>query len=183
MQNSTKRLKRVGKEEVTLEKARLSATRIMRSRFLPSSLGVVTAGGGGKKICHAARSLREKSTSGATSGPGGGGARCSCCGRFTCAAQAPRERHALPLLKRVTWHQQRSQPARQRCPALAAAGCCRGQVLASAAAGSAWPTRAAMCTIRSAAIEAGATHVLARPAAAKQRATPPDTVATTQMTF
>ena len=97
------------------KQACLSATRIMRSRFLPSSLGVVTAGGGGKKICHAARSLREKSTSGATSGPGGGGARCSCCGRFTCAVQAPHQRHALLLLSRVTYAARRLSSGAARC--------------------------------------------------------------------
>ena len=101
----------------------------MRRRFLPSSLGVVTAGGGGKKICHAARSLREKSTSGATSGPGGGGARWSCCGRFTCAVQV-RERHTLLNLDRVIFNRQRSQGAgRQRAALrLLRAVCCVAQV-------------------------------------------------------
>ena len=43
--------------------AHLSATRIMRSRFLPSSLGLTLLVCGGKKICHAARSFRAKSAS------------------------------------------------------------------------------------------------------------------------
>ena len=38
----------------------LSATRIIRSRFLPSSLGLVLAGCAGKKMRQAALSLRHK---------------------------------------------------------------------------------------------------------------------------
>ena len=47
--------------------AHLSATRIMRSRFLPSSLGLTPAGSEGKKMRQAARSLRTKSLSGGPS--------------------------------------------------------------------------------------------------------------------
>ena len=43
----------------------LSATRIIRSRFLPSSLGLVLAGCAGKKMRQAALSLRTKSLMGA----------------------------------------------------------------------------------------------------------------------
>lgn len=42
----------------------LSATRIMRRRFLPSSLGLMLLGCGGKKIAQAARTLRTKSETG-----------------------------------------------------------------------------------------------------------------------
>ena len=42
----------------------LSATRIMRRRFLPSSLGLMLLGCGGKKMAQAARTLRTKSVTG-----------------------------------------------------------------------------------------------------------------------
>ena len=74
-------------------RARLSATRIIRSLFLPSSRGVTTGGGGGKKICHAARSLRVKVVSGDAGALGGGGAsRSGCFKRLTCGARPAQPR-------------------------------------------------------------------------------------------
>lgn len=44
--------------------AHLSATRIMRSRFFPSSLGLMLLASGGKKIAQAALTFRTKSVMG-----------------------------------------------------------------------------------------------------------------------